>query len=248
MVLLHGQPGSGADWVGVARLLEPSRTVIVPDRPGYGLTGGRARGFRGNAAAVCALLDRLGLHDAVIVGHSWSGGVALAMAEDFADRVAGLVLVASVGPGEALSPIDRALAVPRIGAAVAAITFGVAGRAVTRSPIRRLLERRLHASEDDGLVAMADAWRSGDVWRSFVIEQQALIEELPTLERGLAGIHVPTRVVVGEADHIVPPATGAHLAARIPGATLVSVAGAGHLLPQERPTDIATAVLDLYRR
>ena len=113
VVLLHGQPGSAADWEPLARLLEADYTVIVPDRPGYGRTGGRATGFRGNAAAVVDLLDRRGVASATIVAHSWSGGVAIALAEDNPDRVAGLVLVASVGPDERLDRLDRLLAVRR---------------------------------------------------------------------------------------------------------------------------------------
>src|SRR5438309_8766575 len=106
VVLLHGQPGSGADWARASSLLASTNTVVVPDRPGYGRTGGRALGFRANAAAVVALLDRLGLERAAMVGYSWAGGVALALAEDHADRVSGLALVASVSPGQPLGPLD----------------------------------------------------------------------------------------------------------------------------------------------
>ena len=81
VILLHGQPGSAADWDAVVPLLAPDFTVVVPDRPGYGRTGGPARGFAGNATAVLDLLDHMGIARAIAVGHSWGGGVALAVAE-----------------------------------------------------------------------------------------------------------------------------------------------------------------------
>ncbi|HSS12032.1 MAG TPA: alpha/beta hydrolase [Acidimicrobiales bacterium] len=242
VVLLHGQPGSAADWASVTPGLEAKFTVMIPDRPGYGRTGGRAQGFRANAAAVVGLLDRLNVGRATIVGHSWSGAVAIAMAEDTPDRVAGLVLVASVGPLESLGPLDRALAIPPIGSAVAAVTLNVAGRALSFSPVRQLLERRLRGATDDALVAMTNAWRQGDVWRSFVIEQRALVDELHKLAPGLSRIAAPTAVLVGEADHIVPADTGARLAAAIPNAHLIRLHGAGHLLPHEQPDAIVGAI------
>ncbi|HMC39755.1 MAG TPA: alpha/beta hydrolase, partial [Acidimicrobiales bacterium] len=70
VMLLHGQPGTAADWQWVTPLLDGRYTLIVPDRPGYGRTGGAATGFAGNARAAIGLLDRLGFERAVMVGHS----------------------------------------------------------------------------------------------------------------------------------------------------------------------------------
>ena len=248
VVLLHGQPGSAADWARLVSLLEGDFTVIAPDRPGYGRTGGTAVGFRANAEAVVCLLDRLGLASAMIVGHSWSGGVALALAEDHPQRVASLVLVCSVGPAEVLSRLDRLLAIPPVGSAVAAVALNLAGAVLSLPPVRQYVDRRVRGTSDESLAAMADAWRAGHVWRSYVIEQRALVHELPALGPGLAAVQAPTAVVVGGADKIVPPATGERLAASIPGARLVCVPGVGHLLPRERPDTVAAAVREVNGR
>jgi pimeloyl-ACP methyl ester carboxylesterase len=242
VVLLHGQPGSRADWGPVARLLATTYTVVVPDRPGYGRTGGRATGFRANAEAVVALMDRLSLPRATIVGHSWGGGVALALAQDHPARVSGLVLLASVNPGHPLGAIDRALAIPPIGVVAAAATLWLAGQALSLPVVRQVIDRRLKIGTEESLAALAAAWRAGDVWRSFVIEQRALADELPALRPGLAGIAVPTTVVVGGADRIVPPAVGEALAASITGARLVRLDGARHLLAQEQPVRVAEEI------
>ncbi len=257
VVLLHGQPGGRADWKPVARLLEPDFMVVAPDRPGYGDTGGRARGFRGNAAAVVSLLDHLGADRATVVGYSWAGGVAIALAETAPERLNGLVLVSSVGPGEPLSRLDRLLAVPPIGMSVTAAGLFLASGALSIPPLRRAI-RRLHGravpaaagigDQADGPPAPDDVvslWRSNRVWQSFVTEQRCLVDELPLLAPGLSTIRVPTVVMVGGADRTVPPATGRHLARGIAGARLIELAGAGHLLPHQHPGAVAAAIRDL---
>src|SRR5689334_25348772 len=70
VVLLHGQPGSGADWQQVADRLPDGIGVLAPDRPGYGASPRQAGGFAAGARAVVAELDARGIARAVLVGHS----------------------------------------------------------------------------------------------------------------------------------------------------------------------------------
>ncbi len=245
VVLLHGQPGRGSDWESVVPLLAPRFTVIVPDRLGYGRTGGRAAGFAANAEATCELLDRLGRRSAIVAGHSWGGGVGLALAEAFPDRVAGLVLVASVAPGEAPSRLDRALARPVVGSAVAAVAQGSARLALGWRPLRAIFERRLPAHVSRML---GTSWRQEGVTGSFAVEQRALVDELDGLGPGMASLRAPTVVVSGTADRVVPPSAGRRLVAGIAGATQVLVDGAGHLLPAAHPGAVASAVVEVARR
>ena len=113
-MLLHGQPGSGADWQQVAGLLPPALNVVALDRPGYGASRQLAGGFAYGARAVLAELDARGIRQAVLVGHSYGGGVALSVAQLAPERVEALVLLASVGPG-CLTGWDRLLAAPVTG-------------------------------------------------------------------------------------------------------------------------------------
>jgi pimeloyl-ACP methyl ester carboxylesterase len=242
VLLLHGQPGSASDWAAVTAALEVDHLLIVPDRPGYGLTGGRAGGFSANARALERLLVGLGVEGAIVVGHSWAGGVAMQMAVDFPHLVSGLVLVSSVAPDDRPGRLDRILARPVVGTALAAITLSAVGRALSWRPGRAWARRRLQGQRPEQLREVARAWRRPSTWHSFAIEQRALVHELPRLSPRLASISVPTVVVVGSADRLVPPASGRRLAVTIPGAALHEVAGGGHLLPQSRPAEVAGAV------
>lgn len=243
VVLLHGQPGTSGDWQWVVPLLEDRYTVVIPDRPGYGRTGGPATGFAGNALATVELLDRLGLDRAVLVGHSWAGGIALAAAASHPERVAGLVLVSSVGPGERLGWDDRILAAPVVGEAIAATTIGGLGLVLGRRRVQSVASRHLQGPARDALDALSRLTGGGSrVWRSFVTEQRALLAELDGLGGVLAAIRAPTLVLHGRSDRVVPATVADHLAAAIPGARLRLVPEVGHLLPHDRPDEVAAGV------
>ncbi|HXT88646.1 MAG TPA: alpha/beta fold hydrolase, partial [Trebonia sp.] len=73
LVLLHGQPGSPADWQTVIARLPPHLHAVAADRPGYGASLHPASGFTANAQAVLDDLDARGVRNAVLEGHSWGG-------------------------------------------------------------------------------------------------------------------------------------------------------------------------------
>jgi pimeloyl-ACP methyl ester carboxylesterase len=251
VVLLHGQPGTGDDWERVSRRLEDRFTLVAPDRPGYGRTGGSATGFAGNARAVLELLDRLELDRFIAVGHSWGGGVALAAAELHPERVTGLVLVASVGPGEPVRWDDRLLAAPVLGEAVAALTIGATGRLLGTDRVQSLADRRLAGRTLQAVTALTrltGARTRSRVWRSFVTEQRALLHELDDLGPGLATLQMPVAILNGSADRVVRPAVGAMLSRAIPLSTHTVISGAHHLLPLDHPEAIADAVRDVHER
>ena len=248
VVLIHGQPGSAADWGRVTPLLSSNHRVIVPDRPGYGRTAGEATGFAGNAEAIVRALDSLGAAKAMMVGHSWGGGVAIAAAALHPDRVSGLVLVASVRPGETLGWVDRMLASPVLGDVLAALTIGSTGMVLRNKKVRELVERRFDGRAREvvrALEGVTGARTRAPVWRSFVSEQRHLFDELDWLAPALRTISVPTVVLSGGADHIVPATVGERLAASIKNAEHRVVPGAHHLLPLDHPGEIATAVRDV---
>lgn len=246
VVLLHGQPGSADDWQWLVPLLEDRYSLIVPDRPGYGRTGGPPAGFAANADAVVDLLDRLGVEQAVVVGHSWAGGVAIAAAQNHPGRLSGLVLVSSVAPGLRLGWDDRLLAAPVVGEAIAAGTIGGLGLVLRSTRLHSLADRRLGPRANDAVTALTHLTSGGaNVWRAFVAEQRSLLTELPGLAAAMDRIGGPTVVVHGTRDHVVPVHAAEQLVAAIPAATLRLVPGAGHMIPHDRPDAIAAAIAEV---
>jgi len=249
VVLVHGQPGAGADWVALANLLSGDHRVLAPDRPGWGSDARGAMGIAANAVVLEELLDDAGAGSPVtVVGHSLGGGVALELALKHPERVGALVLVGSVGVGESLSGFDRLIAVPLLGNGI--LRAGVA-------TLRRALIASTHLSERHPAARVANMVSVlptvqaaigtdgrpivGRSRQSFLVEQRALLAETPELERSLCRIAVPTAVVTGASDHVVPVSAARSLAGRVPGAELVVIAG-GHLLPFDQPEKIAEVV------
>jgi haloalkane dehalogenase len=245
ILLLHGQPGQAGDWDAVVARLRDAHRVLVPDRPGYGRTGGDAVGVAENAAAMVAVLDRHGVDAATVVGHSWGGGVALALAQRHPERVRSLVLLSSIGTRSSIAAVDRLLAAPVVGDGLSFVIFRILSRLLVNPRVRSALGPDADVIPLPHLETAVAQFRTEPVWRSFVVEQRAFLRETGELEAGLSRITTPTVVVSGDRDAMVPPASSVELAATIPYARLVRIPGAGHFLPFEVPDDIAALIAEV---
>jgi pimeloyl-ACP methyl ester carboxylesterase len=247
VVLLHGQPGAGSDWDAVLRSLPSELRALAWDRPGYRNNPHPPGGLRANAEWLLAELDRAGVRDAILVGHSYGGGVALSAAALAPDRVTGLVLVSSVGPG-CLDGWDTLLAAPIAGpvCSLAAwwLTPWFARRRLGR--IVRIRNRPLDADEHLNWEAWGNARHEhGAMWRTFLTEQRALVSGLDQLSACLGRIAAPTVVITDPADKMIPLATAHALCDRMPRARLVLVDEGGHHLPRRMPKLIAAEIARL---
>jgi pimeloyl-ACP methyl ester carboxylesterase len=254
IVLVHGASGNLEDerlTLGLA--LAAKRRVIVIDRPGHGFSdrpGGATDASPGRQAALVAqALERLGIERAIIVGHSWAGALATALALDFPARVAGLVLLAPVThpwPG-GIAWYNRLAAMPWVGQLFVrtfALPFGLLmiGGAVAsvfapqRPPpayMRRAAAR---------LVLRPAEFRANaqDIaqLRKFVT---ALVPRYPA-------IAAPTAIISGDRDKTVSIDLHSRAAAiLIPRARLIVLAGMGHMLQHVAPEMIAAAIDELER-
>jgi pimeloyl-ACP methyl ester carboxylesterase len=240
-LLLHGQPGSGRDWERVVALLDPDTLALTPDRPGWdGHTA--AAGLEVNGTAALAALDASGVRRATVVGHSFGAGVAAWLAVRHPDRVARLVLVAPAANTASLYELDRLLALPVVGSLASAVILGATGLALRTAPVRQQLADRFKV-DAAYLRSLARTLLSLSAWRAFVVEQRAMVSDLPALERQLHRIAAETVIVAGGADRTVPVNAVRMLSTQIPGARLMSITGAGHLLPQLHPERLAEVLV-----
>jgi pimeloyl-ACP methyl ester carboxylesterase len=245
LVLLHGQPGSGADWRQVADRLPSRLQVVALDRPGYGASRRSAGSFGYNARAVVAELDAQGIERAVLVGHSYGGGVALAVAQLAPERAEALVLLASIGPG-CLTGWDRLLAAPVAGE-VCAVTAWSLTPWLARAwlgAISRLRRRPIAADEHVNWHIWGYAHHDhGPVWRSFLTEQRALVHEVGNLTASLADVVQPTLLLADPHDTLIPVGTTHQLAAVLPDARVQLLDQIGHHLPRRGAPQVAAAII-----
>ncbi len=242
VLLLHGQAGAATAWFRLRPLLAGAgyRGIAV-DRPGYGQTGGRPSGFASNARSAFELLDYLDIADITVVGHSWAGGVALAMALQQPQRVSGLVLQGSVGGTGSITWFDRTLAAPALGAGAYAVGLRMAALGLSISGIRRRMAPELHDLPHHRLAAIAAAWSRAGTARTVAHEQRTLIHELPVIQAQLPRVDTPAVVLIGSSDRLVRPESQRDLARRLPDAEAVEVDG-GHFLAVESPETLVDAV------
>jgi pimeloyl-ACP methyl ester carboxylesterase len=225
IVLVHGFAASVQAWDGWVKALSGSYRVIVLDLPGHGLTRtppGYVLPANGFEAVVDTLTARLGVSRFTLAGNP--------------ERVERLVLVDAAG-----WPSTR-----KSGAAVFNILGNPLGRRLLRDiEIRPLARQGLHAGYvDPRLVTPALVDRYVDLARApghrdILLGQRA--RRIATAE-DLSRIHVPTLVMVGQEDKIIPAADGAKFHKAIPGATLILYPGVGHV-PMEQIPDRSAADL-----
>ena len=141
----------------------------------------------------------------------------------------------------ALVPLDYWLARPLAGELVGAPVMAGAGLALAAPPLRRRLADLLEV-EEPYLAATARGLRTPAAWRAFAADQRMLVRNLPALEAKLATIRVPTTIVSGSADRVVPLSSARGLQETIPGATLVVLPDAGHLITQRQAPELARVI------
>ena len=240
VVLSHCWTGSRATWEPVAaRLVAAGRRVVLYDQRGHGAStiGPDAPTIEQLGDDIAAVLEAVDARDAVLAGHSMGGMTLQALAvhrpDVVADRVRAFVLAGTAGFGVAAGLFASPTLFVTGSKAVERLLAGRFGPALSRASVGRQ-PRQAH------LVATRDAFLSlpTDVRRQFLIALQAM-----DFRSGLAGVAVPTTVVVGSRDLLTPPRLGRALAAAIPGARLVEVPGAGHMLPYEEPDRLAELIL-----
>ena len=245
LVLLHGQPGSPADWRQVAGRLPAQLHAVAPDRPGYGSSQLPAGGFAANARAVLADLDARGITRTVLVGHSYGGGVALSAASLAPGQVEAVVLLASVGPA-CVTGWDRLLAAPGAGQLAALVAWRLTPW-LARARLAGIARRQGRPLAPDEHVNWQVWGHAGSgqhpLWRTFLTEQRALLRELDELEHAIASVRVPVLVLADPRDTIVPYETARRLVRALPDARLQLVQGAGHHLPRRAPAAVVEAIV-----
>ncbi len=251
VLLLHGQPGTGSSWEPLIDRLAGQFRVLAPDRAGYGASPEEAVGLAANAELAAGFLADRRAAPATVVAHSWAGGAAVLLASRHPDLVQSLVLVGAACTPDSVAALDRWLTAPVLGDVLS--VMGLASLSWVLPPLRRgvlpLLpgagRARVAAILPDRGVMGGARGALGRPLRSFMVEQRALLDELPVVERALGSLRLPVAVVCGEWDLVVPPRAAVSLARAVPGATLTVVPRSGHFVARDDPGVLAGVVRDL---
>lgn len=228
VVLLHGTPFDERAWDPLVGALGGRCRTVRFDARGHGTaTAVPIAGDDRLAADVVALLDRLGIDDAHVVGHSWGGQTAQQVALDHPRRVNRLSLLCT-----------RASPFPAFAPVAAALRDGTADKEASLA--RWFTPGEL--AEPDGVVSAVRAWlQAADRGRwADALEMIAVFDVLDRLHR----ITVPTDVVAAELDGVSDPDHMAQMADALAESSLHVLPARRHLVPLQHPHEIATILED----
>ncbi|HEY7010676.1 MAG TPA: alpha/beta fold hydrolase [Jatrophihabitantaceae bacterium] len=245
LLFIHGLLGSRRSWRHLVTRLEVDHRVLAPDLFGHGASAKPVGDYSlgAHAATLRDLLDHAAVEKVTLIGHSLGGGIAMQFYYLFPERVERLVLVSSGGLGRELSPLLRSASLPGaewvlpllasgwVHNSVEAVAGVLRGAGWTPSPM------------------LAESWygfatlRDADARRAFLSTVRGVIdpggqavlanEYLPTVK------HVPTLVVWGARDRIIPSSHGVAAHQAIAGSRLEIFEQAGHFPHLDQPERFA---------
>jgi pimeloyl-ACP methyl ester carboxylesterase len=250
LLLIHGMAGSATTWRQVMPGLARRFTVVAPDLLGHGRSD-KPQGDYSLGAFACTLRDllvALGHERVTVVGQSLGGGVAMQFSYQYPERTERLVLVGSGGLGREVNPILRLLSLPGSDAVL---------QLACAAPVRGLIESVARAAARVGLQpapVVAELWRSyvsladAAARSAFLRTLRAVVDPRGQAVSASNRLHlaaeVPTLIVWGDADPIIPVdhAYAAH--ASIPGSRLEIFEGVGHYPHCEAPERFVEVLCD----
>lgn len=252
LVLLHGIAGTASTWDPVIPWLAERYTVLAPDLLGHGESAKPEGDYSLGAYAngVRDLLAALGHDRGTLVGHSLGGGVAMQFAYQFLERCERLVLVSSGGLGRELHPLLRAAALP--GAEIVLPWLSVAGEKSVGKVVHKLRGIGLRASADleetwRGFVSLADAGAR----RAFLHTVRGIIDlhgqRVSAADRLYLAAELPTLILWGEKDPLIPVLHAHEAHERIPGSRLEVFPDAGHFPYRDDPRRFVSTLVEFVQ-
>jgi pimeloyl-ACP methyl ester carboxylesterase len=250
LVLIHGIAGSSDTWDDVIEQLAERYTVVAPDLLGHGASA-KPRGdysLGAYASGLRDLLTALGHDRGTVVGHSLGGGVAMQMAYQFPERCERLVLVSSGGLGREVHFLLRAASLP--GSEFVLPVLAASGIINAGAAVGGFLRRLgMRAGPD-----IEEMWRSfsslGDVGarEAFIHTLRGVIDpggqRVAATDRLYLAQRMPTMMMWGERDPIIPVRHGREAHEMIPGSRFEVFPDAGHFPHRDEPRRFVKTLSD----
>jgi len=250
VLLIHGMAGSATTWKQVMPALSERFTVLAPDLLGHGESdktdGDYSLGSM--ASTLRDLIVALGYKRATVVGQSYGGGIAMQFAYQYPERCERLVLADAGGLGSEVNPLLRMLTLP---GSEAVLLVACA------PPVRRVVEtigRVVFRKKIENAAVIPELWRSYaslghvDARRAFLRTLRAVIDprgqSVSAADKLYLAAGIPTLIIWGAEDHIIPVAHAHAAHAAIPGSWLEIIDGVGHYVHCEAPDRFVEALTE----
>lgn len=250
LVLIHGITSSSRTWKSVMPRLAEKYTVIAPDLLGHGKSAKPQGDYSlgAYASGMRDLLVALEIPKATIVGHSLGGGIALQYAYQFPDRVGRLVLVDTGGIDKEVNLVLRAATLPGAEFVLPVLFAAPLHEAGLR--IRGFFDALgLRANADvQGVSEGFSSLTEADARRAFLNTVRSVIDptgqKVTAKDRLYLAGDIPSLIVWGERDRIIPSSHGQLAHELMPGSRLEIFPGAGHFPFNDDPDHFINVLND----
>lgn len=252
LLLIHGMAGSSNTWRAVLPQLSKKYRVIAPDLLGHGESAKPRADYSLGAFAAWLrdLLDELGITRATVIGQSLGGGVAMQFAYQHPDYCQRLVLIGSGGLGSDVNWTLRVLSAPGAEFVLPAVApqpvlnagnkvWSWLGRAGVHAPSAR--------EKWSAYSSLADR----QARRAFLRTLRSVVDHRGQSVSALNKLHtaaeVPTLLIWGDSDRIIPVAHGHAAHQALPGSRLEVLRGVGHFPHVEAPAAVLGILTEFMR-
>jgi pimeloyl-ACP methyl ester carboxylesterase len=250
-ILLHGFAVSLDSWQTTMDQLSQFGTVIAYDRPGFGLSerplswqGKNPYSAQAQVDLAVSLLDHFGVQQAILVGNSAGGALAIQMAISYPGRVSAMILVdpAVYHGGGVPGYMQTLLATPQMRRLGPLITRQILsrGRKMFRYAWGNPGRMPVEVEEQYLKPFKVENWDKS-LW------EFTLARQFTGLTSKLDRLYTPCLVITGDKDRIVPVRDSIRLAHQLPNSQLVVITGAGHVPQEEQPSMFMEAVTNFLR-
>lgn len=254
LLLIHGIADSSDTWLPVLPQLARHHTVIAPDLLGHGRSD-KPRADYAVAAYACGMRDLLavlGVDRVSVVGHSLGGGVAMQFAYQFPERCERLVLVSSAGVGPEMHAMFRLATLPGAGPVLDLLAAPPLRLALlSAAPVLRLLRGAGLGPDLDYVLSRYAGFADPTARKAFLRTVRAAADPrgqaITMLDRGYLARHLPTLIVWGSEDPIIPSRHALRAQRALPGSRLEIFEGAGHFPHHHDPERFAELLIGFLR-
>lgn len=245
LVLVHGSNASLFTWVPWVNRLDKTFRVVTLDMPGHGLTGAVPNGEYSQEAMVAFTLevaDKLHLAKFAIGGNSMGGGIAARFAEEHPDRVTHLILVDAAGmPTKQGDKIPLAFRIARTPVLNNMMLYITPRSIVTEGLNDAIIHKEII---NDRMIDLYWDFARMHGTRAATLKRFSLPWN-HDVERDIGRIKVPTLILWGTQDHLIPVEAAHKFASAIAGSRLIVYPATGHI-PQEEVADESAAAVRAF--
>ncbi|WP_053360426.1 alpha/beta hydrolase [Bacillus sp. FJAT-27251] len=239
IVLIHGFLSSLFSFRHLVPLLKEDYSVISVDLPPFGKSGKRTSyeySYKNLARTLTELMDGLNISTYTVIGHSMGGQIALNILHHFSGKARKAVLLCSSGY---LKPAGRALMLSsRLPLFHLYVKYHL-GRSGVEKNLRNVVHD--HSLIDDEMrEGYLAPFMDNGIFKGLTRMIRDREGDLP--HEALQQIQTPCLLIWGEHDKVVPLSVGKQLARDLPQANLIVLEDTGHLVPEERPEEVASHI------